>query len=260
LDPLVRQPQLYHPDTTVIFLNDVSICTDDILELIYQKVHQQADMTCAMDWVDSGDTFYDSWICRGMTGDMFIEIPQSGSFDFKGNLFWNDPKTRARLDAKLPFQVYSCWNGGAVFTAKPLLQHGVAFRASYKDECYMGEPTLLCKDFWTLGHGRIAVVPSVNIGYNDDESRGTKKKYGYASEIILRTADFFGLWNYETIQWQDSPPELVKCEPDWQHPSWVQWDQARDRRIPFDWTHSGYFNAEKTTESGLAFEDGTGDE
>ena len=38
MDPLVRQPELYHPDTTVIFLNDVSICTDDILELVYQKV------------------------------------------------------------------------------------------------------------------------------------------------------------------------------------------------------------------------------
>ena len=38
LDPLVRQPELYDPDTTVIFLNDVAICTDDILELVYQKV------------------------------------------------------------------------------------------------------------------------------------------------------------------------------------------------------------------------------
>jgi hypothetical protein len=38
MDPLVRQPELYDPDTTVIFLNDVAICTDDILELVYQKV------------------------------------------------------------------------------------------------------------------------------------------------------------------------------------------------------------------------------
>jgi hypothetical protein len=37
MDPLVRQPELYDRDTTVIFLNDVSICTDDILEMIYQK-------------------------------------------------------------------------------------------------------------------------------------------------------------------------------------------------------------------------------
>ena len=62
-------------------------------------------MTCAMDWSDYGETFYDSWICRGMTGDLFIEVPQSGSFDFKHNLFWNDPKTKTRFEAKLPFQV-----------------------------------------------------------------------------------------------------------------------------------------------------------
>lgn len=41
MDPLVRQPELYDPDTTVIFLNDVSICTDDILELVYQKVSRR---------------------------------------------------------------------------------------------------------------------------------------------------------------------------------------------------------------------------
>jgi alpha-1,3-mannosyltransferase len=71
----------------------------------FAQVYQKADMTCAMDWTDHGDTFYDTWICRTMTGDMFIEIPQSGSFEFKGNLFWNDPVTRTRFDAKLPFQV-----------------------------------------------------------------------------------------------------------------------------------------------------------
>lgn len=38
LDPLIHQPELYSLDTTVVFLNDVSICVDDILELIYQKV------------------------------------------------------------------------------------------------------------------------------------------------------------------------------------------------------------------------------
>jgi alpha-1,3-mannosyltransferase len=194
-----------------------------------------------MDWVDHGNTFYDSWISRGMTGDMFIEIPQSGSFDFKQNLFWNDPGTKKRFEKGLPFQVYSCWNGGAVFTARPLLKHNVTFRASYKDECYMGEPTLFCKDFWAQGFGRIAVVPSVNVGYNDDESRGAKQKFGYASDIVWKTEKEDHLNTH--IHWKSSPPDLVKCEPDWVHPSWVRWDEAKDRQVPFDWTHSGYFNA-----------------
>lgn len=41
LDPLIRQPDKFSPDTSVIFLNDVAICTDDILELIYQKVSEE---------------------------------------------------------------------------------------------------------------------------------------------------------------------------------------------------------------------------
>ncbi|KIX01849.1 uncharacterized protein Z518_09576 [Rhinocladiella mackenziei CBS 650.93] len=254
LDPLIRQPELYDPDATVIFLNDVSICADDIMELVYQKEFQRAHMTCAMDWVDYGDTFYDSWISRSMTGDMFIEIPQDGSFEFKHNLFWNDPVTRKRFDMKLPIQVYSCWNGGAAFTAKPLLKDNVTFRASYKDECYMGEPTLFCKDFWTLGYGRIAIIPSVNVGYNDDESRHVKEKHGYASSTIFETEKVEE--RSTEIQWKVTPPELVKCEPDWVHPSWVQWDQASKDQEPFDWTHSGYFNADKgeENEGGLIFD------
>lgn len=42
LDPLIQQPHMFSPDTTVVFLNDVSICSDDILELIYQKVSSRA--------------------------------------------------------------------------------------------------------------------------------------------------------------------------------------------------------------------------
>lgn len=203
-------------------------------------------MVCSMDWVDHGDTFYDSWISRGMTGDMFIEIPQSGSFEFKQNLFWNDPATKKRFEAGLPFQVYACWNGGAVFTARPLLRHNVTFRASYKDECYMGEPTLFCKDFWAQGFGKIAVIPSVNVGYNNDESRGAKEKFGFASDMIWR-AERVEHRNTR-IRWKHSPPQLVKCEPDWRHPSWVRWDQVQDRQVPFDWTHSGYFNAHSNNE------------
>jgi len=199
-----------------------------------------------MDWVDHGDTFYDSWISRSITGDMFIEIPQSGSFDFKQNLFWNDPGTKKRFEEKLPFQVYSCWNGGAVFTARPLLKHNVTFRASYKDECYMGEPTLFCKDFWSAGFGRIAVVPSVNVGYNNEQALGAKEKFGYASDIVWTTEK---VEHRDTrIRWKPTPPELVKCEPDWHHPSWVKWDEEQDRQRPFDWTHSGYFNAHSKDE------------
>jgi hypothetical protein len=42
LDPLIQQPHMYSPDASVVFLNDVSICSDDILELVYQKVSARA--------------------------------------------------------------------------------------------------------------------------------------------------------------------------------------------------------------------------
>lgn len=242
LHPLVRRPEAHALDAVVVFLNDVSICADDILELLHQRVFQAADMVCALDWVGDGSLFYDVWISRMINGDLFFEIPQSGSWDFAGNLFWNEPATRARFDARLPFQVYSCWNGAVAFAAEPLIRQGVRFRASYSEECYMGEPTLFCKDFWAQGYGRIAVIPSVNVGYNDDQSRHVKTIHGYASsEPDLEHGE---MHDQIRINWKPTPPELVKCEPDWNHPSWVEWDQAEDR-VTHDWSDSGYFNAKK---------------
>ncbi|KIX97772.1 uncharacterized protein Z520_06550 [Fonsecaea multimorphosa CBS 102226] len=256
VDPLVRQPELYDPDTTVVFLNDLAICTDDILELIYQKVYQKADMTCGMDWANYGETFVDVGASRGMTGDMFVYAPQDGSIDPNNTLFRNDPKTKARFEARVPFQVYSCWNGGAVFTAKPLLQHNVTFRASRGDECHMGEPLLLSKDFWKCGYGRIAVVPSVNIGYNDDESRRTKKRYGFATEIVQRVEQDLnvGAIRHNKIRWQAAPPKTVKCEADIPHPSENEVDEAKKA------AEAGSDGADKKEpqQKNIVYEDGGG--
>lgn len=256
--PLFTKRQQWSTDATVIFVNDVSICTDDILELIYQKHYQQADMVCAMDWNNYGDTFYDSWIARSLKGDMFVEVPQSGSFDFAWNLFWNDKEARQRVDKKLPLQVFACWNGVTAFKAEPLLSHHLKFRAAYKGECYTGEPTLFCKDFWALGYGRIAVIPSVNIGYNDDQSKGTKAKQGYTSANIQETEHDLALST--RIEWKKSPPELIKCQPEWTLSSWVPWDEGLDEHLPYDWTRSGYFNAKKPFDKDLEFEDEVEDE
>ncbi|KAL6247012.1 hypothetical protein RBB50_006319 [Rhinocladiella similis] len=259
--PLVHQPTQYPADDTiVIFLNDVAICPDDILELVYQYSLQHADMVCAMDWKDDGHVFYDSWVSRGINGDLLVEVPQSGAWDFVRNLFWNDPVSKTRLDAKLPIQVYACWNGATVFTAKPLLEknNNIRFRASYEHECYMGEPTLFCKDLWKHGYGRIAVIPSVNVGYSDEEGRVVKRVQGYTVDNVnvnVQIKEGHGnLPNSTTatmIEWKSSPPELVKCQPDWHHPSWVAWDEpaAREQKA-FNWSNSGYFNAKKEDDPG----------
>lgn len=57
LQPLIETPEQYAEDTTVLFVNDVALCMEDVLELIHQKIELKADMTCAMDWIDGGTSF-----------------------------------------------------------------------------------------------------------------------------------------------------------------------------------------------------------
>lgn len=228
LQDLLAHPAHYDPDTTVVFLNDIALCMEDMLELLHQRKQQGADQTCAMDWTFVGDnpTFYDVWIARGMTGDLFFHIPQDGSWDFAWNLFWNDDKARARLAAAKPFQVFACWNGVTAFTAKPLLDGRIRFRARRPDECFQGEPKLFAKDMWVEGFGRIAVVPSVNVEYSDEAAGKIKALKGYVASHVA------GEGGDGRIEWEAKPPEKVKCMPDYQHQNFVDWDEGLRPRFP----------------------------
>jgi alpha-1,3-mannosyltransferase len=209
VEDLIAHPEHYDEDTTVIFSNDISLCMEDILEIIHQRKFQGADQTCAMDWAYVGDnpTFYDVWIARGMTGDLFFNIPEDGNWDSAWNLFWNDPKAHARWSSSKPFQVFSCWNGITAFNAKPLMEKKIKFRSRKEGECFQGEPKLFAKDMWFNGYGKILVVPSVNVGYSDDAARKIKALKGYTSKHVANEGDDI------KIEWQDSPPEQVKCMP-----------------------------------------------
>ncbi|KAF1837353.1 alpha-1,3-mannosyltransferase CMT1 [Decorospora gaudefroyi] len=222
LKNLIRHPENYAQDTTVIFSNDVALCMEDILEILHQRNFQEADQTCAMDWTYVGDipTFYDVWIARGMTGDSFFEIPENGSWDSAWNLFWNDEKAHSRWANSKPFQVFACWNGITAFTAKLLMEKKIAFRAHKENECYQGEPKLFAKDMWFHGYGKIAVVPSVNVEYSDEAAKKIKALKGYASKHVANEGDDV------KITWETSPPEKVKCMPDYQHQSFVAWDEG----------------------------------
>ena len=149
-----------------------------------------------------------------------FEIPQNGAWQFAGNLFWSDELSRRRLNSAQPFQVYACWNGIGVFKAEPLLKKNIRFRMSNEGagECYMGEPTLLCKDFWTQGYGRIAVIPSVNVGYTVAASSLIKQLHGFTHDLVSK-AKLSGVG--ELIHWQKEPPGQVKCARTWEDPYWV---------------------------------------
>ncbi|KAF9701769.1 hypothetical protein EKO04_000416 [Ascochyta lentis] len=200
---------------------------EDILELLHQRKQQGADQTCAMDWTYVGDnpTFYDVWIARGMTGDSFFKIPEDGSWDFAWNLFWNDDKARSRLTATKPFQVFACWNGVTSFTAKPLLDGLIRFRAHGPGECFQGEPKLFAKDMWANGYGKIAVVPSVNVEYSDEATRKIKALKGYVARHVANEGDD------GRIEWETKPPEKVKCMLDYHHQTFVDWDEGLRPRV-----------------------------
>lgn len=61
LAPLYKEQIRITDDTTILFINDVSACAEDLLELALQRRSLNADMTCAMDWTYVGPdpTFYD---------------------------------------------------------------------------------------------------------------------------------------------------------------------------------------------------------
>jgi alpha-1,3-mannosyltransferase len=213
LRPLIEDHRLFASDAVVIFLNDITICAEDVLELLHQQQLQSADMTCAMDWnyKNKEVLFYDVWVARGISGDTFFEVPQSSEWTFAGNLFWNDRQSKQKLKARETFQVYACWNGVAVFRAKPIMDQEIAFRRSVEGECVMGEPTLFGKDLWRKGYGKIQVVPTVNVAYSVLQGRMAKRAWGWAGDTN----------NTALVDWKMTPPPMVKCAGDWGSPSWV---------------------------------------
>ncbi|KIW89614.1 uncharacterized protein Z519_09770 [Cladophialophora bantiana CBS 173.52] len=215
--PLTQHAHLYDPSTTIIFLNDIAPCAEDLLELIHQQMVLKADMTCGMDWynLDDGGTFYDSWIGRQMNGETFFEVPQSTSWDFSKNLFWNHETSKSRYSLGQPVQVFSCWNGAVALSAEPFLEGKIWFRTEVAEECHLGEPVHLAKDLWKLGHGKIAVIPSVNVGYSVDDSRKAKEAHGSVSYVATKESI-----QLSRIDWQRKPPGQIKCLGTWDHPSW----------------------------------------
>jgi alpha-1,3-mannosyltransferase len=224
--PLTTNPTAYHPDTTVAFINDVALCPDDILELLHQKHHQRADMACALDWTGGGGpnpVFYDVYVARAANGDLFFDVPpDTVSWSRAGDLFWNEPVAKQRYEKREPFQVFACWNGAVVFTARPVVEGKVGFRGARRErgECHAGEPGLFCKDLWWEGYGRIMVVPTVGLEYAEEAGAALKGLKGFTAALVAEET------GRETpIEWAP-PPDLVKCMPTFNDQSWRPWNET----------------------------------
>lgn len=229
LRPMLDNRRLYSEDTTVIFLNDVAICMEDILELAYQRNHLGADMACAIDWNSAGrnPVYYDIWGSRTLTGESFSRNLEGKSWDETGNLFWNDLETKSRYRTHLPFQVFSCWSGAVTLTADPILYGDLGFRNSHPGQCFKGAPALFCKDLWYKGWGKISVVSSVSLEHSNGDGRALKALKGYTSTWVGPEQD-----KKSKIEWQQHPPQQVKCMGDTGTPEWGPWDETMTSSSP----------------------------
>lgn len=126
------------------------------------------------------------------------------------DIFWSDPDGRRRYEAKKPSQVYSCWGVMVTLDAASFADDTGKFRASDPGEFYMGELTLLAKDLYRQGLGKVLVVPAVNVAYSDEEAVGDHVDQPRPS-----------LARDEIVQWQSAPPAMVKCLPNFDQPSWT---------------------------------------
>lgn len=219
-------------DATIVFLDDVDVCSEDLLELVLQRKNLGADMTCGMQWTrrESSDTylFKSDGTCRDIQGDRFGHaIPEKWSEGTEvKEYFWKSPKDQARFNEKRPFQVFSCWGGAAAFAASTFTRLEQKFRLPIKGaECHQPDTRMFCKDMWSQGRGKIAVVPSVNTVRNKDGEFNVKESRGYTSDLV-RGQDIKG----DRIDWVKEPPRKVFCSKK----RWEAWDVGLPLDDPWD--------------------------
>ncbi|GLB39636.1 putative cryptococcal mannosyltransferase 1 [Lyophyllum shimeji] len=150
---------------TIVFMNDVLPCVDDILELIYQSRTNNAGITCAADYMYHDEigapVFYDNWVARDINGTALENAPFERIF--------HHAESAQRFQRHLPVQVQSCWNGIAVLDPEPFYTPPhVRFRMARitEGECSASECSLICNDYWEAGYGRILMVPRVKLAYD----------------------------------------------------------------------------------------------
>ncbi|GAA5968843.1 hypothetical protein JCM21900_001795 [Sporobolomyces salmonicolor] len=150
---------------SIIFMNDVLPCVDDLLELVWQSRRQNAGITCGSDYIFHDEVgqpvFYDNWVARDMNGTALENAPFEAVF--------RDMESSHRFQRHLPVQVQSCWNGIAVLDPAPFYAHPhVRFRMAKLSagECSASECSLICNDYWNAGYGRIIMIPRVKLAYD----------------------------------------------------------------------------------------------
>ncbi|GAA5824305.1 hypothetical protein JCM5353_007014 [Sporobolomyces roseus] len=151
---------------SIIFMNDVLPCIDDVLELVWQSRRQNAGITCGSDYIFHDEVgqpvFYDNWVARDINGTALENAPFEAVFHHQESAW--------RFQRHLPVQVQSCWNGIAVLDPAPFYAHPhVKFRMANLSagECSASECSLICNDYWQAGYGRIIMISRVKLAYDN---------------------------------------------------------------------------------------------
>ncbi|ORY31315.1 cryptococcal mannosyltransferase 1-domain-containing protein, partial [Naematelia encephala] len=216
------------PWTGIVFYNDVYLSAIHVLELMHQQLQQDADMTCG--WDHAGRWFYDGWVGRDMSGDLYTPFPvKEEAKDLPQVLFPSHPPTKRRYDKNLPFQVFAGWNGIAVINPRPFFppfnvrfRRGAAAtdgRTAADNECQMSESSFISWDFWKYGFSRIQVIPGVHACYGKEDAQ----MRGWVEWPMPDSDD------QELIWWNEIPPQKVRCHdwPDKPGKGWWAWDTVR---------------------------------
>ncbi|KAF9274592.1 capsular associated protein [Mortierella alpina] len=131
IDPKAQEKPRFD---SVILLEPVVTCAEDILELVFQSRLQNADLTCGMDLRLEGKAS-DSKLLPGIkreeaydnsaTRDILGHRPHS-DVDHR-DVFSTDPETQTRFEKRLPFQVQSCWSSAVVLRLSPVVVSALPF-------------------------------------------------------------------------------------------------------------------------------------
>ncbi|KAH8919197.1 glycosyltransferase family 69 protein [Atractiella rhizophila] len=247
LSPLFSLPTSSQwKEADVLFLNDIFHCPHDLLELLYQKKTEKADMMCGMDYApleidafapDYPILFYDMWVARDMLGLPFYRIKEGGHWDLPSNvqpLEQQNPNAHSSYVVLEPFQVFSCWNGVVAFSADILFPSSTPTSLSTKERnkgdstCIrfradssgdrLSECTLFSMDLWKSGRGRIGVTPRVRVAYE----MGTYERVRTDGQPFYLDSEWELQRHLEgkgKIEWKNWPPKLVVQYP------WGRWEQ-----------------------------------
>ena len=198
-----------------MFINDVLFHAAELVALIQTPFDY--DQVCALDFApDSIDLwFYDIWVARDANGEkMRNRYPYAVV-----------PESVKRMEAGLPFAVYTCWNGVTVFRAEPFFR-GLRFRnpRDTGQECLHGEAYQMSEDLHYMGYHKIAINPVMRVAYNLEtflrtrwlETEQTKRYHSWPLHTHI-LPDYFpephGCLPVEP-EWPGPPIEYTCCDAD----------------------------------------------